>query len=277
LDISAGGKHVRQEKMISALSTPAKNRCVVVLIFVLLSIVPFTSVRSWVLPAFSLTVLLAIAAGAPQTLHLAVFVFLTALSPRLFSSYPSLLVAKAMPVLLYAVVVALVPSLRRSLGWLRPGRMDGKSVLTVLLVLAVSALALFIWERSSSPNMTGYARLVPEMPAGYLPIYVAVFALVNALAEELLWRGAMLAALDIALGAGGLALALQALQFGIAHYRGPFLYGWAGVALSGIFGWVLGRIRRRTDGLLACWLAHAAADFTILLLIIFFTRRSLTG
>jgi membrane protease YdiL (CAAX protease family) len=263
--------------MIGSTMPLTKNRWVVALIFVLLSITPFTAVRWWVLPALMLTVLLAAVGGSAPTLHLAVFAFLSALSPRLFSSFPPLLVAKAVPILLYAGVVALVPALRRSLEWLRPGRMDGKSWTTVLLVIAVAAIALCAWARYAAPSLTGYARLVPDLPAGVLPIYVMAFALINALAEELLWRGAMLAALDSAFGAGAWAVTLQALQFGIAHYHGPFLYGWSGVALSGIFGWLLGRLRRRTGGLLACWLAHAAADFTILLLVIFFMRRGVAG
>lgn len=261
--------------MIATATSRNHNRLVVGLIFVVLSITPFTTAREWVLPALLLAVLLAAVAGSAPTLHLAILACLGVLAPKLFSTFPPLLVAKAVPLLLYVVVVATVPTLRRSLSeWLRLGSMDRKSWITVLLVIVLSAGALCAWARYTNPNLAGYARLVPDLPAVVLPPYVLAFAAINALAEELLWRGAMLASLETAFGAGALAMALQALQFGIAHYRGPFLFGWGGVALSGLFGWWLGRLRRRTGGLLACWLVHTAADFAILLLVVFFARKA---
>jgi membrane protease YdiL (CAAX protease family) len=55
--------------------------------------------------------------------------------------------------------------------------------------------------------------------------------------------------------------------FGVGHLHG-FPSGWIGVGLATIYGLMLGVVRLRTGGLLAAWIAHVAADFTIACLIL---------
>ena len=111
------------------------------------------------------------------------------------------------------------------------------------------------------------------LPAGVsprlLPVYMAGFAIVNALIEEIIWRGVEMAALEAAFGVGMFALVLQAGQFGLAHYRGGFPNGWSGVGLTFLFGLAMGWLSRRTKGLLVPWIAHAGADFTIICLVVY--------
>ena len=101
-----------------------------------------------------------------------------------------------------------------------------------------------------------------------VPVYMVGFAAINALIEEIIWRGVEMAALEAAFGVGVLALVLQAVQFGLAHYRGGFPNGWSGVGLTFLFGLAMGWLRMRTKGLLVPWVAHAAADFTIIWLVV---------
>jgi membrane protease YdiL (CAAX protease family) len=91
---------------------------------------------------------------------------------------------------------------------------------------------------------------------------VVVFAMLNGALEELVYRGVLLSALDAALGASALSLALQAIAFGAMHIHG-FPSGAAGVGLASIYGLMLGLVRRQARGMLGPWLAHVLADVTI--------------
>jgi hypothetical protein len=115
------------------------------------------------------------------------------------------------------------------------------------------------------------------MPAQFIFLYIFLFAIINAAIEEIMWRGVMLTAFDRAFGAGLFSIFAQALSFGVAHFHGPFLYGWLGVALTTIFGILVGLLRQQSQGIAAPWAAHAASDFVILCLVYYFTLHSPTS
>jgi membrane protease YdiL (CAAX protease family) len=95
----------------------------------------------------------------------------------------------------------------------------------------------------------------------------AIFALVNAGAEEAAFRGVVMDALVSAVGVMG-AVLIQAMAFGLVHYPHGLPNGTWGALLSGVYGLILGLIRLRAGGMLAPWIAHVATDLTIFLLLL---------
>ena len=95
-----------------------------------------------------------------------------------------------------------------------------------------------------------------------------LFATINAVVEEVLYRGVLLDALDRAIGVGTAALVIQAVVFGLHHFEG-FPRGWVGVGLATLYGLAMGVVRRTSGGLLAAWVAHVLADIVIYAIIAF--------
>jgi CAAX protease family protein len=95
----------------------------------------------------------------------------------------------------------------------------------------------------------------------------AIFALVNAGAEEAAFRGVLMDALTSAVGIAG-AVVIQAIAFGLVHYPHGLPNGTWGAILSGVYGLMLGLLRLRAGGMLAPWIAHVAADLTIFVLLL---------
>lgn len=163
---------------------------------------------------------------------------------------------------LLAIVLWRVPWLRRSTGWWRAGRLGGGEMAFALAVSAVTAVALVAWQRLLQPDLTDLLALIPEVHPGWLVAVGLGFACVNALVEEVLYRGILMDALDRALGVPLWPLLVQAMVFGLHHYGG-FPRGWAGVGLATLYGLAMGLIRRRSGGLLAPWVAHVLADLVV--------------
>lgn len=205
----------------------------------------------------------AIAHRAIYAVHVIVlsllWILLVAAVP-LFRPWPLVLLA---PLLAYAAVVIAVAPLRRSVGWLRVGRLDRGTQLLLLATVAVSAVALVAWVAWTKPDLGHHLALVPDVPVWVLPLAAIAFAALNAALEEIIFRGVLMEALDSALGAGHHAIAVQAVAFAAGHYLSGFPNGVLGFVMVLVYGMLLGLIRRRAAGLLAPWLAHVAADLVI--------------
>mmetsp|Transcript_17942 Transcript_17942/g.47948 ORF Transcript_17942/g.47948 Transcript_17942/m.47948 type:complete len:103 (-) Transcript_17942:147-455(-) len=94
----------------------------------------------------------------------------------------------------------------------------------------------------------------------------------NGVAEEAIFRGLFLPRLSAHAGAaGGLgpvgANLLQALVFGLFHWHG-IPSGPAGVALTFVYGCVVGWLFQVCGGLLTPVIAHSAADFFIFAVVV---------
>lgn len=183
----------------------------------------------------------------------------------LFRLWPLILLA---PLLAYAAVVIAVAPLRRSVGWLRAGRLDRGTQRLMLVTVAVSAVALVAWVAWTKPDLGHHLALVPGVPVWVLPLAAIAFAALNAVLEEIIFRGVLMEALDSALGAGHRAIAVQAIAFAAGHYLSGFPNGTLGFVMVLVYGVLLGLIRRRAAGLLAPWLAHVAADLVIFSILI---------
>jgi membrane protease YdiL (CAAX protease family) len=70
-------------------------------------------------------------------------------------------------------------------------------------------------------------------------------------------------ALDSAFGPGIMSIVLQAWPFGAMHYREGFPNGAWGLAMTFVYGIMLGALRRRAQGMFAPWIAHVCADMMI--------------
>lgn len=98
-------------------------------------------------------------------------------------------------------------------------------------------------------------ELVPLLP------FVLLFAAMNAFAEEVSYRAALLAPLrDVVTQRQ--AVMLTALFFGIAHYYG-IPYGIVGVIMSTVLGWFLSKSMIETQGLFWPWFIHFVQDMLI--------------
>lgn len=163
-----------------------------------------------------------------------------------------------------AVVAAWrVPSLRLPTPWLARGRFDPWPVVALGLV---AALALVGWAWGTSPDLRGAMAMVPAWP---LPLLIAAalgFSIVNAILEEVVFRGLLQGLLRTWLGPGVAPLLLQGAAFGVLHWHGV-PSGWLGALMAGSWGVMLGWARRRSGGLLTPVVAHVAADVVIFTLL----------
>lgn len=91
--------------------------------------------------------------------------------------------------------------------------------------------------------------------------WIIVLAAVNALSEELIFRGAVVSVAEGRLGSSDIAL-LSAVLFALAHIRGQAA-GIAVIAGSAIVGWCLAHAVLQTHGLFVAWCAHFAQDVVI--------------
>ena len=227
----------------------------------------------WVFCAAGLILPLAIRSGSIYTVHFNVLLllnFLTDLYPHL-SGYPF---SRLTHLALYAYVVAMIPALRGTVGWVCVGKMTAKIWFASATVIILGALILAVWVRENSPDLSRYASLVPNAPIGVLLLYGVAFAAFNAALEEIIWRGVMMEALDSAFGAGYCSLIIQAASFGAAHYRTGFPNSLSGGVLTFLGGLILGLIRRKSRGLLGPWLVHFFGDMTAFTLILLFVYKS---
>ena len=146
------------------------------------------------------------------------------------------------------------------------GRLAAADLWMVAAVVLTSASVLLVFFRVAPPRLGTGASLLTTLTPVSLVIAGLAFALLNALVEEVLFRGAVLHHLGDLLG-GWTAALVQALAFGMLHLNG-YPYGPAGVALAAVYGLMLGAMRLRSGGLLAPWIAHVLTDLVIFVLIV---------
>lgn len=261
------------EALRGSIAPPARegrlNSLLILLAVALLSAGPYYSSR-WFLGVLGLLVLtLAVgwARGSAYVVHavwIVLVFFLVLLFPRLTHFWP-------LPILVilacYGLPVAALPRLRASVGWLKWGKLDGLTWGMTLAFAALSALGVTAWRFLAHPDLAPFRAFVPAgVPHWLLPLGIMLYAALNALYEEVIWRGVLMQSLEAAVGPGWGVVLIQAVGFGFWHFRG-FPGGWSGVGLAALFALFMGWLRHRSRGLLAPWLAHIAADTAIYILV----------
>ena len=223
----------------------------------------------WLLATFLLLALTALCARAVQPLHLCLFCTLWLLIPLFLHPLSKWPLNKVTPLVVYAVVVGLSHHLRKSVLWIRPGRLGLDIWLLVSLGVVLSSAALLVWTLACRPDLGPSRDNVPAVPLWLLPLAGVAFALVNSAVEEAIFRGIFLQALDSAVGAGIISLVIQAIIFGWLHYSEVgFPKGLVGVAMAFVYGLFLGYLRYRSRGMLAPWLAHAGTDIAVFAIVV---------
>lgn len=122
--------------------------------------------------------------------------------------------------------------------------------------LCISGGMLVFLVIGGRPSLGSVARTLPFLPM------VLVLAAMNAFAEEVSFRGTLLAPLLRNGMSQSQAVLLTAAFFGIGHYYGV-PYGVVGVIMAGLLGWYLGKCMAETKGFVWPWFIHFLQDVLI--------------
>jgi len=217
----------------------------------------------------------AIQFGDLRTVQLVLLFLAQWLLPGIIPRNQPFLVSKCASVVLYLYLALLIAPLRRSMDWFRFGQPSRNMLIFAVVVVLLSALGLIGWVHFANPSMAEHVSKLPRLSPQKFAVYMGGFAMINALQEEIMWRGVVMGAIDSAIGAGIISIIIQAAIFGMAHFNGGFPGGWAGVGLAGSFGLGMGILRRYTRGLLLPWVVHSAADFVVISLVVHFASQPL--
>jgi membrane protease YdiL (CAAX protease family) len=218
----------------------------------------------WLLATFLLLTFTALCTRAVQPFHLCLFCTLWLLVPLLMPLLSKWPLYKVTPLVVYGGIVCVSHNLRKSVLWIRPGRLGVDIWLLVSIIVVVSSAALLVWTLVFRPDLGPSRDNIPTMPFWLFPLAGMAFALVNSAVEEAIFRGIFLQALESAVGVGIISLVIQAVIFGWLHYSEiGFPKGLAGVAMASVYGLLLGYLRYRSRGMLAPWLAHIGTDIAV--------------
>jgi membrane protease YdiL (CAAX protease family) len=172
-----------------------------------------------------------------------------------------------LPLIVYVVIMGLYPKLRQKSWFFKVGKPGRNTWILGLVTVIVSSTALYLWVQFSNVNIDDIKAMMPNWSMWTLILLGIVFAVVNSIVEESIYRGILYDCFKGFIDSRVIVIVLQAAIFGLAHWQG-FPRGVSGVALSFVYGLFLGAIRHRSHGLLAPMIVHVAADFTIFLLIL---------
>jgi hypothetical protein len=182
------------------------------------------------------------------------------------------------PFVVSTLLILPFPQARETLRWFKKGTIDRTTVLLIFLTGILSTFALITWAFWTNnlgvgeKMMGGFADLSLWLVAG---VGIPLFALVNAFAEEVVYRGVAQQALASVFSSVTLVIALQASAFAAAHVRFGFPNGMVGYLMVGVYGGMLGYLRYRSEGMLAPYVTHVIADLTIGYFLYFHVRSFL--
>jgi membrane protease YdiL (CAAX protease family) len=164
--------------------------------------------------------------------------------------------------ILYVVIVGCIPSLRRSIGWLRVGRITLRTSAVTLVIIGVVIAVLFLIPQARFPRE--FEQVLPCRTVFGVFISGVLFAVINATVQELVFRGVLFTSLESIWGRW-VAILVSGFVFGITHLaavKSSMLgVGFASLAMD--FGVALGFLRAWSGGLALPIAVHVAADATI--------------
>lgn len=166
----------------------------------------------------------------------------------------------------YAALVAVIPPLRHTFRRWRFGEASRPTLMATFVITIGSSSALLAFHHLTHPDVSGYATVLPASKLGGVIAASALFSVVNASCEEVIFRGIFFDALESQWGRYGAALG-AALLFGLGHLHG-YPPGPLGATLAGVYGLCLGALRIMTGGLGLPVIAHVFADATICVIVV---------
>jgi len=186
------------------------------------------------------------------------FLPLLAIGPPILLTWPWVWLA---PLAGYFLVVAILPPLRRTFGWLRFGTIRWVSAAVAGAIIVLTSAVLVLYQVIARPDVSALGASLPVAQLGGVVTAGIVFAVLNATLEELVFRGVLFDAIE-SQWSWLTAVAVTAILFGLGHRTG-YPPGLVGVFLAGLYGFALGLLRVWVGGLALPILAHIAADATI--------------
>ncbi len=246
----------------------------ILILSALVAIAPVTHEETEVAIAASVALITVVAAWTRSRQAFSLGLFWTiAAAARLSGIYYSQ-IALGSSIVAYTLMVWAAPALGLTLGWARMGRISRDVLLLIIAIVLISSVALLLWYRLTAPDLKDLAQnFVPDLSPAVLFVGAVGFSMVNALVEEVAYRGVLMHALDAALGVGAASVLVQAIPFGLLHFSGGFPRGWIGVGLAVIYGIMMGMVRRRGQGMLAPWIAHVFTDISIAAIVLSLAQR----
>jgi uncharacterized protein len=185
---------------------------------------------------------------------------------RLAFEYPQLYLLPSIAI--YLIIVLSVPSLRRHVQWLHYGQLTRGTIVSGIVIVTGSALALVGWALFIAEDLSIFLDYVPDVSLGVLVIYGLAFTVTNPLVEEFLARAVLFDGFTALTQRMAIVIAAQAVVFAIWHFEG-FPGGLVGSSMVLIWSIFLGLLRHLSGGMLAPLLVHFFADLTIALIILF--------
>jgi uncharacterized protein len=165
------------------------------------------------------------------------------------------------PLLAYAVIVAAFPRLRKTVTWLKSGKITRTGIAFSAAIIALASAALIAFQITLRPDLAAYRSAMPFEIFGTVAMTAILFPTINATLEELVYRGVLFDGIESQWNTR-FAVVTTSLLFGIGHLQG-YPPGIVGALLACIYGFAMGALRVHTKGLTLPIIAHIFADATI--------------
>lgn len=140
-------------------------------------------------------------------------------------------------------------------------------IVPMVAVILVTSGSLAAWYFGLRPDLSDLKLMLPTREPVLLVLISLVFAVANAVWEEMILKGILWSHLLVVVRNPILVNILNAALFGLMHYQG-FPRGLTGVILASVYGLIIGYFRRSTNGLGAPIILHFFADLFIFFLLV---------
>jgi membrane protease YdiL (CAAX protease family) len=189
-------------------------------------------------------------------IFLAAWLFTAQCCPTLL--WPLFLV---LPLAIYACVVSACLLLRQTIPRLSAGRLTPTRVAVAVGLSLLTTIALLVYQHFEKPDVNVAAAAIPVAAFGSILLAGACFSIINAILEELIFRGLIYEAIATE-WTNSFAVVVTSVVFGVCHLRG-YPPGPLGAVMAGLYGLALASMRWWCGGLALAIACHISADATI--------------
>lgn len=169
------------------------------------------------------------------------------------------------PVVVYALVLALRGRRDRVKGWFSWGEVSPRALVLAAGLVVVTSVALVAWVILARPDLDDLRASMPDSLVGLLAVG-ALFSVANAVWEEVTFKAVLWDQMTEQGFTVVTIVVVQALLFGLVHLNG-FPRGWVGAGLAAVYGAAVGVLKTWTKTLGLPIVVHVFADATIFVLL----------